>query len=99
MSLMEELLAQFEEEVEGVSEYSRCAKAAKDDPELQKMYTEMAAAELDHARRLQQQLEKRAAEPVEPEQAVIVLQQIRAAQQKDMDEKMAKARACLSMLK
>lgn len=60
MDILETLVIQFEEEVDGVFDYSKCAvKSAKDDPELAAMYTEFAKAEHGHAKKLFAQIQKK----------------------------------------
>lgn len=98
-SLMSTLLDQYDEEVEGVEEYSKCAMAHKDDSELYKMYMEMAQAELGHAQKLQAQIFKRASEDLDPEEAKKVLSMIWAEQKSDMVRKLAIARGYLEQVK
>lgn len=99
MSFMEELFDHFADEIEGVDEYSSLSMEHKDDPELKKMFYEMAAAELDHAKKLQGQIEKLSSEPVPPEDAVKILEEIRKAKQEQMRSDLAKAKSTLDMAK
>lgn len=98
-SLMTTLLDQYCEEVEGVEEYSKCAMANKDDPELYKMYMEMAQAELGHAQKLQAQVFKRTSEELEPEEAKRILGLIWEEQKDEMVRKLAVARGYLEQVK
>lgn len=98
-SLMTKLLAQYDEEIEGVEEYSKCAMENKEDSELCKMYTEMAQAELGHAQKLQAQIFKRASEDLEPEEAKKVLSMIWDEQKDDMIRKLAIARGYLDQVR
>lgn len=99
MIQMKKLLDQFEEEIEGVKEYSECSKAAKDDPDLSKMYLEMAVAEHGHAQKLYNVLVKKAAQEMTPEEAKEILDQMWKEQECDMLEKLARARGYLDMVK
>lgn len=99
MSQMKQLLDQFEDEIEGVKEYSECSKAAKDDPELAKMYLEMAVAEHGHAQKLYNVISKKASEDITPEEAKQVLQQMWKEQECDMLGKLARARGYLDTVK
>lgn len=99
MSLMKKLLEQFDEEIEGVEEYSKCAIENKDDPELFKMYSDMAVAELGHAKTLHQQIAKRTAEPIEPEDAVKALEEMWKDKNAEMVCKMATAKGYLDTVK
>lgn len=98
-SLMKTLFDQYNEEVEGVEEYSKCAMEYKDNPELHKMYLEMAGAELGHATKLKDQILKRTSEDVEPAEAVIILHQIWKEQEAEMAEKLAVAKGYLDQVK
>ncbi len=99
MTSIMKFLAQFEEEIEGVEEYSMCAVEAKDDPELAKMYMEMASAELGHAQKLQTQMAKKMKPDLDPEEAKKILEDIWSGLQSDMAAKMAKARGYLETVK
>ena len=98
-SLMTTLLDQYCEEVEGVEEYSKCAMANKNDPELYKMYMEMAQAELGHAQKLQAQVLKRTSEDLDPEEAKRVLSMIWDDQRDEMVRRLAVARGYLEQVK
>ena len=98
-SLMKTLFEQYNEEVEGVEEYSKCAMEYKDNPELHKMYLEMAGAELGHAMKLKEQILKQTATEVEPAEAVIILHQIWKDQETDMAEKLAVAKGYLDQVR
>ena len=101
MSLMKKLFEQFEDEVEGVEEYSKCAKEYKEeDPTLSKMYLDMAQAELQHAQLLQAQIGKQAStHEMSPEEAVMILDELWKDKQKQMDCDLAKAKAMLDLTK
>ncbi len=98
-SLMKTLFDQYNEEVEGVKEYSKCAMEYKDNPELHKMYLEMAGAELGHATKLKEQILKQTAKEVEPAEAVIILKQIWKEQEAEMADKLAVAKGCLDQVR
>lgn len=59
MDVLETLVLQFEEETDGIVEYSKCALKYKDDAELAAMYAEFAKAEHGHAKKLLAQIQKR----------------------------------------
>lgn len=99
MNFMMEMLGHFDDEVEGVAEYSKCSTAHKDDPELKRMFQEMAMAEFDHAKKLQGQITKLADEEIDPEKAVEELEAIRNYVKDSMADKLTKAKACLDMAK
>lgn len=99
MSFMKELLDHFDDEIEGVEEYSKCAMEHKDEPEVKKMFQEMALAELDHAKKLQGLIAKRSSEPVEPEEAVKILEEMRKAKEEEMASDLAKAKSFIDMVK
>ena len=89
MSLMKDLFGQFCDEIDGVEEYSKCAMAATDDQELNRMYREMASAELQHATMLHSQILKRGDRTMEEGEAEMVLQNIWEDKKDDMAGKMA----------
>ncbi len=99
MSLMKKLMAQFDDEIEGVSEYVKCAMENKEDPELYKMYNDMAMAELGHAKSIHAQIVKRTSEDPSPEDAVKALKDIWADKHSDMLEDLAKAKSYIEMSK
>lgn len=99
MSLMTQLLSQFQEEVEGVKEYSTCATAAKDDPALHKMYLDMAQTEYQHAQMINAQIAKQASAEITPEEAVKVLEEIWKERQTAMVDDLCKAKAYLDSVK
>lgn len=55
MKTMRMLYDQCMEELDGVMEYSKCAMMHTDDPDISKMYQEMAKQEWDHANKLHNQ--------------------------------------------
>ena len=101
MSLMKKLFEQFEEEIEGVEEYSKCAKKYKEeDPTLSKMYSDMAQTELQHAQLIHAQIGKQAStHEMTPEEAMKILEELWEDKQKQMDCDMAKAKATMDLMK
>lgn len=99
MSLMKTLFEQFQEEIDGVEEYTKCSMAHSDDPELAKMYKDMAGMELQHATSLRAQILKRGEKEMGPGDAEKALKQIWADKKDEMAEDMAKATAYIGMLK
>lgn len=99
MSQMKKLLEQFEEEIEGVEEYTKCSLSAKDDPAMAKMYSEMAQQELAHAKKLRDQILEKGSKEMESGEAEKVLARIWQEHQDDMTEKIARASGYLGLLK
>lgn len=52
MKVMRKLYDQCMEELDGVIEYSNCATSCRNNPDLSKMYLNMAKQELEHAKAL-----------------------------------------------
>ena len=98
MADMYKLFKQFDDEIEGCIEYSKCAAEAKNsDPQLCKMYTDMASAELQHATMLHNYiLSKTSEKSDEPYEQI--LDEIWAAKKTDMFEMLARAKAYSGML-
>lgn len=99
MSQMKKLFDQFEEEIEGVEEYTKCSLAAKDDPAMAKMYSEMAQQELAHAKKIREQILDKGSKVMETGEAERVLESIWQDRQDDMTEKIARASGYLGLLK
>lgn len=96
--LIMKMLDQFEEEIDGVEEYSRCAmELLNKDPEVASMYRDMARAEMDHARKLSMQLNRKVDSMPEEERANM-LKEMWEHQKKTMVEDISKATACLDSL-
>lgn len=89
----------FDDEVEGVAEYSKLSMESKDEPELKKMFYEMAAAELDHAKKIQTLILKSMDEPMDPDLAVKFFEDFKKHLMEDMSDKYAKAKATLDTAK
>lgn len=65
MKTMRKLYDQTMEELDGVIEYSKCAMCYKEmEPEISKMYTDMAKAEMGHAKALHEMSQKLSASKI-----------------------------------
>lgn len=92
MKIMRKLYDQCMEELDGVIEYSNCATSWHDNPELSKMYINMAKQELEHAQVLHN-MSKKLAESKIGEKVDPMLMELWEEMEQCKIDKMALAKA------
>lgn len=92
MKIMRKLYDQTMEELDGVIEYSNCANSCHDNPDLSKMYVNMAKQELEHAQTLHN-MSKRLAESKIGENVDPMLMELWEEMEQAKIDKMALAKA------
>lgn len=93
------MFSQFDEEIEGVKEYLKCASEAGDDVELATSYTNMAKAEFEHAKTLNGLISKKLKKEMDPEEAKDMLSGYLKDMHLKAGEELAKAKILLETAK
>ena len=92
MKIMRKLYDQCMEELDGVIEYSNCATSWRNNPDLSKMYINMAKQELEHAQGLHNMSKKLADSKINESVDPMLMELWEEMEQAKID-KMALARA------
>lgn len=96
MKTMRKLYDQTMEELDGVMEYSQCAMMhAQTDPELSKLYLNLAKTEMEHAKQLHAMSQKKAASKMDTETIDPMLMELWEEMEQCKIDKMGLAKACL----
>ena len=95
MRTMRKLYDQCMEELDGIIEYSNCATSLQNNPELFKMYTNMAKQEFEHAQTLHN-MSKKIADSKISEKVDPMLMELWEEMEQTKIDKMALAKAHLS---
>lgn len=95
MKIMRKLYDQCMEELEGVIEYSNCATSWRNNPDLSKMYINMAKQELEHAQGLHNMSKKLADSKINESVDPMLMELWEEIEQAKID-KMALARAYIT---
>ena len=95
MKTMRKLYDQCMEELDGVMEYSKCAMMHSSDPDISKMYQEMARQEWEHAERLHNQSKRLSQSKLGTEDIDPRLMELWEEMEACKVDKMGLARACL----
>lgn len=93
------MFSQFDEEIEGVKEYLKCASESENDAELATAYNSMAKAEYEHAKTLNTLIAKKLKKEMDAEEAKDILSGYLKERQEESTEDLAKAKMLLDMAK
>lgn len=95
MKIMRKLYDQCMEELDGVIEYSNCSTSCRNNPDLSKMYINMAKQELEHAQLLHN-MSKKLAESKINETVDPMLMELWEEMEQAKIDKMALAKAYIT---
>lgn len=99
MKIIDKLYDQYYEEIDGVIEYSMCAMKYKDNPDLYRMYTDMAKTEMTHASTIYSAILREGEQSIADNDAETVLNHIWELVKERMLCDMAKAQSHIDMAK